>query len=138
MWLDNLKKMKKLSGKTSQQISAETNIPKSTIDKLFSGQTKEPYLNSTKAIVHCLGYTLDDLVEAKDNSLIELTDEEQQLILAYRANPNMQEAVKKLLDVDITENTIPTLVAARSSDNEPMQIKEIPDMSKLTPEDIDL
>lgn len=125
MWLDNLKKMKKISGKTSQQISAETNIPKSTIDKLFSGQTKEPYLNSTKSIVHCLGYTLDDLVEAKDNGLIQLTDEEQQIILAYRANPDMQKAIKKLLDINVVEKTIPALVVARSSDYHGMYTEEI-------------
>lgn len=79
----------------------------------------------------------DDYIDSKSQQIL-LTDEEQQLILAYRANLNMQEAVKKLLDVGVSEKTIPTLVAARSSDNEPMQIKEIPDMSKLTPEDIDL
>lgn len=79
----------------------------------------------------------DDYIDSKSQQIL-LTDEEQQLILAYRANLSMQEAVKKLLDIDVSEKTIPTLVAARSSDNEPMQIKEIPDMSKLTPEDIDL
>ncbi len=79
----------------------------------------------------------DDYIDSKSQQIL-LTDEEQQLILAYRANPSMQEAVKKLLDIDVSEKTIPTLVAARSFDNEPMQIKEIPDMSKLTPEDIDL
>lgn len=79
----------------------------------------------------------NDYIDSKSQQIL-LTDEEQQLILAYRANPSMQEAVKKLLDIDVSEKTIPTLVAARSSDNEPMQIKEIPDMSKLTPEDIDL
>ena len=71
----------------------------------------------------------DDYIDSKSQQIL-LTDEEQQLILAYRANPSMQEAVKKLLDIDVSEKTIPTLVAARSSDNEPMQIKEIPDMSK--------
>ena len=60
-WLTKLKEMKKKSGKTSKDISEATGIPKSTIDKLFSGQTKEPYLSSIRAIVHYLGYTLDDL-----------------------------------------------------------------------------
>ena len=36
MWLESLKKMKKISGKTSKQISEETGISKSTIDKLFA------------------------------------------------------------------------------------------------------
>lgn len=62
-WLKKLREMKKESGKTSKEISEATGIPKSTIDKLFSGQTKEPYLSSVRAVVHYLGYTLDDLEE---------------------------------------------------------------------------
>lgn len=65
MWLDVLKDMKKKSGKTAKDISALTGIPKSTIDKLFSGQTKEPYLSMVRSIVYCLGYTLDDLDDTK-------------------------------------------------------------------------
>ena len=61
MWLDKLKEMKKKSGKTSKEISEITGISKSTIDKLFSGKTKEPYLKSTRSIVHAMGFTLDDL-----------------------------------------------------------------------------
>lgn len=68
MWLEKLKEMKKQSGKTSKQISDETGVPKSTIDKLFSGQTKEPYISSTKLIVNCLGYTLDDLFSENEKS----------------------------------------------------------------------
>lgn len=78
MWLDKLKQMKKISGKTSQQIADETNIPKSTIDKLFSGQTKEPYLSSTKAIVHCMGFTLDDL---DDNLYIQKLNNKDEILL---------------------------------------------------------
>ena len=62
-WLKKLREMKKESGKTSKDISEASGIPKSTIDKLFSGQTKEPYLSSVRSIVHYLGYTLDDLEE---------------------------------------------------------------------------
>lgn len=61
MWLDVLRNMKKESGKTSQTISEETGIPKSTIDKLLTGRTKDPALSMVRSIVHCLGYTLDDL-----------------------------------------------------------------------------
>ena len=68
MWLDILKKMKKESGKTSKEISEITGIPKSTIDKLFSGQTKEPYLSMIRSIVHCLGYTLDDLDDTQKST----------------------------------------------------------------------
>lgn len=66
--IEKLKQMKKISGKTSQQISDETGIPKSTIDKLFSGKTREPYLQSTRLIVHAMGFTLDDLDDNNDNN----------------------------------------------------------------------
>ena len=75
MWLDVLKEKKKKSGKTAKEISALTGIPKSTIDKLFSGQTKEPYLSMVRSIVYCLGYTLDDLDDTR-KSIIYTTNSE--------------------------------------------------------------
>ena len=65
MWLDKLRQMKKEAGKTSQMISDETGISKSTIDKLLTGRTKDPALSMVKSIVHSLGYTLDDLDDTK-------------------------------------------------------------------------
>lgn len=65
MWLDLLNKMKKSSGKTTEQISIESGIPKGTLNKLFAGQTKDPQYSTLKAVVHCLGYTVDDLDEEK-------------------------------------------------------------------------
>ena len=88
MWLEALKKMKKISG----QISEETNIPKSTIDKLFAGQTKEPYLVSTRAIVHCMGFTLDDLYDFENSQ--SYTQEEKTIINNYR---NLNEKGKQKL-----------------------------------------
>ncbi len=61
MWLQNLIKMKRLSKKTLDQISTESGIPKGTLNKLFSGNTKDPQLSTIRAVVHTLGYTLDDL-----------------------------------------------------------------------------
>lgn len=68
MWLDKLREMKKQSGKTSQIISNETGIPKSTIDKLMIGRTKDPALSMVRSIVHCLGYTLDDLDDTQKST----------------------------------------------------------------------
>ena len=82
MWLESLKKMKKISGKTSKQISEETGISKSTIDKLFAGQTKEPFLTSTKAIVHSMGFTLNDLYDLSNSQ--SYTQVESKLISNYR------------------------------------------------------
>lgn len=61
MWLDTLNAMKKKSGKTSEQISAESGIPKGTLNKIFAGQTADPKYSTLSSLVHCLGYTVDDL-----------------------------------------------------------------------------
>lgn len=61
MWLETLKLMKKNSGKTNKHISEESGVPLGTVNKLFAGQTKDPKIDTLSAIVHCLGYTLDDL-----------------------------------------------------------------------------
>lgn len=129
MWLNKLKEMKKQSGKTAKQIADETGVPKSTIDKLFSGQTKEPYISSTKLIVNCLGYTLDDLFSFNNNTnYFECNDHEQALVIAYRNKPEMQPAVDKILEIDTETETV--LMAARSKDNKPVGYIEIP-KSKL-------
>lgn len=70
MWLDRLSAFKKNSKKTIKQISEESNVPVGTLNKLFAGQTKDPKLGTVRAVVHSLGYTLDDLfadIQEKEN-----------------------------------------------------------------------
>lgn len=61
MWFNALVELKKKSGKTLKQISEDSKVPLGTLNKLFSGQTKDPKLETVQAVVHALGYTLDDL-----------------------------------------------------------------------------
>lgn len=89
MWLDNLNRMKKISNKTLEEISTESGIPKGTLNKLFSGQTKDPQLSTIKSVVHSLGYTLDDLSNDdfeihNQNIDINLTEKYNQLPLPDR------------------------------------------------------
>lgn len=67
MWLDALKAMKTHSGLTTREISVGSGIPEPTLEKIFSGATKEPKLPTMMQLVHFLGFTLDDL----DDSCIE-------------------------------------------------------------------
>lgn len=99
MWLDILKIMKKNSGKTSQMISDETGIPKSTIDKLLTGRTKDPALSMIRSIVHCLGYTLDDLDDTKkDNPTDNGRGDEKKDRLISNYDKLNTEGQEKLLD----------------------------------------
>lgn len=66
LWLEKLNQMKKKSGMTTDEISEKSKVPKGTLNKLFAGQTKDPQLGTIKAVVHCMGYTLDDLDDGAD------------------------------------------------------------------------
>jgi transcriptional regulator with XRE-family HTH domain len=62
MWLDNLKELKKKSGKTTKQIADETKIPESTVKRIFGGDTDDPYVSTIHRIVICLGGSLDHVL----------------------------------------------------------------------------
>ena len=83
MWLDNLNQLKKNSGMTIEQISAASNVPKGTLNKRFSGQTKDPQLSTVSAVVHCMGYTLDDLSDDTVSGKIGLTPTQTKLLDAF-------------------------------------------------------
>ena len=93
MWLDNLKELKKSKGMTSKQIADATKIPESTIKRIFSGETVDPYVTTIHRIVIALGGSLDhiladtnavlstaSIVEVKEN--VEVAEAERDLLLA--------------------------------------------------------
>ena len=61
MWLDALRQMKERRGLTTKEVSEVSGIPEPTLEKLFSGTTKDPKLGTLRQLVHALGFTLDDL-----------------------------------------------------------------------------
>ena len=83
MWLEKLNHLKKLSGMTIEQISAASGVPKGTLNKLFAGQTKDPQLSTVSAVVHCMGYTLDDLSDNTANGTVALTPQQSALLSSF-------------------------------------------------------
>lgn len=77
MWLQALNEIKKKSGKTIEEISEMSGVPRGTLNKIFSGGTKDPKYSTLKQIVHCLGYTVDDLerIETKKSPEPEGTED---------------------------------------------------------------
>lgn len=67
MWLDRLRKMKEINQSIDrhewsvENIAIKAEVPKQTLDKIFSGNTKDPKLMTMQRLVYALGYTLDDL-----------------------------------------------------------------------------
>lgn len=64
MWQDKLRRMKSDAGMTTRQIAEETGIPEPTLEKIFSGATKGPRLDTVARVVRALGGTLDELDDA--------------------------------------------------------------------------
>lgn len=61
MWLDALRAMKEKSNLTAVEIAAGAGVPKPTLEKILSGETKDPRLPTMRKIVYFLGYKLEDL-----------------------------------------------------------------------------
>lgn len=62
MWLDNIKELKKKAGMSVKQIAEKTNLPERTINRIFSGDTDNPYVDTLHRIVTVLGGSLDDIL----------------------------------------------------------------------------
>lgn len=61
MWLEKFNEMRKNSGMSLDEISAESGVPKGTLSKITAGITKAPPLETMRKLVYSMGYTLDDL-----------------------------------------------------------------------------
>ncbi len=60
MWLEKLKELKAQSKMTYRDIADKTGIPLTTVEKLFSGRTREPRFTMVTDIARAMGGTLDD------------------------------------------------------------------------------
>jgi transcriptional regulator with XRE-family HTH domain len=61
MWLDNLKELKKKSNMSVKQIAERTKLPERTVNRIFSGDTDHPYMDTIRCIVTALGGSLDEI-----------------------------------------------------------------------------
>lgn len=91
MWLDNLKELKKSKGMTLTQIADVTKIPESTIKRIFSGETADPYVTTIHRIVIALGGSLDHILAETDAVLAPQT------IAVVKENAEVVEAERDLI-----------------------------------------
>lgn len=72
---------------SKREIADKSKIPEPTLEKIFSGQTKNPGVNTIQALVHALGKTLDDL-EGKSGPIKSAPSglPEEALKVAHRYN----------------------------------------------------
>lgn len=119
MWLDNIKELKKAKGMSVKQIAEKTNLPERTVNRIFSGETDNPYVDTLHRIVTVLGGSLDDIladtkVVVGEQNLVDLKESveivtaekatveaEKDFVLAENAtlkaeNTNLKDQIKTL------------------------------------------
>lgn len=101
MWLENLKELKKKTGMTPKQIADKTNLPERTVNRIFSGDTDNPYVDTLHRIVTALGGSLDDIladskVVVANESLIEV----KETLAEVEGTANVIEAERALIKIE--------------------------------------
>lgn len=62
MWLDNLRELKKERNVSNKWIAEATNLPERTVNRIFSGDTDNPYADTLHRIVTVLDGSLDRIL----------------------------------------------------------------------------
>ena len=110
MWLDNLKELKKAKGMTSKQIAEVTKIPESTIKRIFSGDTTDPYVTTIHRIVVALGGSLDHIL-ADTNAVLS-----SESFVELKETVDVIEATHEVISAE--NEMLKAKVAALTTENE--------------------
>ena len=115
-------------------IAMEIGVPYSTLRDMQTNVGSARIDNVIK-LCRYLGITVDELNASKSENF-EISEVEKQLVISYRKNTNMREAVNKLLDID-QPAMIKSFRTASSSDNHEPEILEMQDLSAIPESDND-
>lgn len=128
--------------KSIMQFAKVADLPYTTVKGIFSRGIWGTSMQNVIKICNTLSLDINALVNGeikKDIHINELTTHEKKLVVAYRNHPEHQYTIDTILHIDEEEQLIPTLKAARSKDNnQPIEVVNMPDLSKFTPDDSDL
>ncbi len=115
MWLDNLKELKKVKGMSAKLIAEKTNLPERTVNRIFSGDTDNPYVDTLHRIVTVLGGSLDDILA--DTKVVV----GEQNLVALQENVDVVTAERDLLKA---ENAIlKDKVSALTAENDHLKLQ---------------
>ena len=99
-----IKKLAKEQGMKDKDLQNKASIGPNTIGKINKGgDVYSATLGKLAVTLNCSTDYLLGIADVPDRQ-ISLTDSEAKLLSAYRAHPEMQSAVDKLLGVEHTEN----------------------------------
>ena len=104
-------------------LSRASGLPYTTIDGIFKKGCDNIKLSTLEKLCKAFGVSLDYLVLGED---FAITEHEKNIVLAYRQNILMRDAVDKLLGVSDSD-VILAYRAACSEDSHPGEVVEVSD-----------
>ncbi len=97
MGLEKIAELKKQMGITTEELSRRSGVPLGTLNKILSGATKDPKLETLKAIARVLGCTLDDFDDTESKIETEPTYEDLQCLIARNGKSLSTDEKMKLI-----------------------------------------
>lgn len=100
MGLEKIAEYKRKLGMTTEELAEKSGIPKGTLDKILSGVTKDPKLETLKSIARVLGLSLDDFDDPKEEIQPDMSEpsyEDMQQLIARNGNKLSTEEKMKLI-----------------------------------------
>ena len=97
MGLEKIEEYKRRLGMTTAELAEKSGVPKGTLDKILSGVTKDPKLETLKAIARVLGCTLDDFDDVPRTKTIEPSYEDVEQLIARNGKDFSTEQKMKLI-----------------------------------------
>ena len=77
--VEKLRQLKKESHMTNQQIAEKSNIPESTVARIFSGKTPNPTVTTVVSMARAMGSSASDLLDETDGIRTEESEEHHML-----------------------------------------------------------
>ncbi len=98
MGLEKISDMRKDRGLSLDELSERSGVPKGTLSKISAGITKNPSIDTIKAIVHSMGFTLDDLDETPTKAVPK---HDEDLLKKYHSlDHHGKEVVDTILNIE--------------------------------------
>lgn len=113
--------------KSIMQFAKSADLPYTTVKGIFSRGIWGTSIQNITRICNVLSIDINALVDGEIKPKINvgnLSNHEKKVITSYRQKPEMQPAVDRLLGID-EAGYVPVAVAARSTENKPVEITYI-------------
>ena len=108
MWLENIKELKKKTGMSNKQIGDKANLPEKTVNRILTGDTDHPRIDTLVLIVDALGGKMSEIfadtnvVVATEESLVEIKETAE----VVEAENNVVSAKNDMLEAKVAALTM--------------------------------